>query len=53
MYKDISMQLYSVRNHMKNIDDIRGCFKALSQIGYTGAQVAEKFRRMLIIFMIM
>ena len=43
MYKDISMQLYSVRNHMKNIDDIRGCFKELRKIGYTGSQVAEKF----------
>lgn len=43
MFKNIGLQLYSVRNHMQDLNGIRETFKRLSDIGYTEVQTAGVF----------
>lgn len=43
MFKNVGLQLYSVRNHMGTLEDIRTTFKTLGEIGYTEAQTAGGF----------
>ena len=43
MFKNIGLQLYSVRNHMQDIESVRDTFKKLADIGYTEAQTAGAF----------
>jgi len=43
MYKNIGLQLFSVRNHMEDLEGVRYTFKRLAEIGYTEAQTAGVF----------
>lgn len=43
MFKNIGLQLYSVRNHMETLEGVRDTFKRLAEIGYTEAQTAGGF----------
>lgn len=43
MYKDLGLQLYSVRNFMTDENSVRETFKKLREIGYTEAQTAGAF----------
>ena len=40
MFKEFSMQLFSVRDTMESYEGIKNCFKALKEMGYSGAQTA-------------
>lgn len=43
MYKNLGLQLYSVRNHMEDEEGVKYTFKRLAEIGYTEAQTAGAF----------
>ena len=43
MYKDLGLQLYSVRNHMTDAEGVKETFRRLGEIGYTEAQTAGAF----------
>lgn len=43
MYKNLGLQLYSVRNHMDTEEGVKETFRRLSEIGYTEAQTAGGF----------
>lgn len=43
MFKNIGLQLYSVRNHMEDLDGIKYTFKRLAEIGYTEIQTADNY----------
>lgn len=43
MFKNVGLQLYSVRNHMEDLEGIRYTFKRLAEIGYTEIQTAGDF----------
>ena len=40
MIKTLGLQLYTIRDHMKDADEIRQSFKKLKELGYTEAQTA-------------
>lgn len=43
MYKELGLQLYSVRNHMETEEGVKETFRRLAEIGYTEAQTAGAF----------
>lgn len=43
MFKNVELQLYSVRNHMEDLEGIRYTFKRLAEIDYTEIQAAGDF----------
>lgn len=44
MFKEFSIQAFSVRNKMESYEDIKKCFNSLAQMGYTGVQTAGAFK---------
>ncbi len=40
MIQNLGLQLYTIRDHMKDADDIRASFARLRELGYTEAQTA-------------
>lgn len=43
MYKNLGLQLYSVRNHMEDEAGIKETFRRLAEVGYTEVQTAGTF----------
>lgn len=43
MYKNLGLQLFSVRNHMTDAEGVKETFRRLAEIGYSEAQTAGDF----------